>query len=175
MKRYDPYVEILKLGKKHLFEGSTGFTRKQLEDELKVIGLKNSELSNLGAILDSSFVMFVNNGTSAGQFYRMKTQGLEYLIDYEEMQEVRGSSRQATWFAIISIIITLAALITSIYFSKLQLENSLEIDQKQYETLMEKIPKLEKSVTINQEQYNKLLNEIRKMSKGFSIKAKPKQ
>lgn len=56
-------------------------------------------------------------------------------LDFEELQQARQSSKQAQWWAIIAILISIISLGVSIYFSNKQLHNASRIDEVQLKQL----------------------------------------
>ncbi len=123
----DLYIEILKFGKSQV---GTSFKFSSLRDHL----------ANKGYIQDERIIwqFFADNfcdknnpmgndpqtsPPEGGDFY-LEDHAYFNLLEYEELQEARESSKVATKIAIAAIVISIISTGFSIYFSILQLDKS---------------------------------------------------
>jgi hypothetical protein len=122
-KEEDIHIKILKWAKENPF-----FTWDELIEsfpEYKDYLLREHTLKQ-----DPVFEK-ANTGNDAKK-YILSFEGRFKLLEYEELNEARKSARNAMWIAIASILITLAAFGTSIYFTiyfteSVNVENAVKV------------------------------------------------
>ena len=150
MKKDDLYIAILKHGYDKVREGVTYNSTKQ-------------HLKKLGYDVGAHDVGADDVGTDDGAlYYRLfhetftHPKGKKFnhtitletkcfidmdayfkLVEYTELKEARRSSKIATYFAIAAIVISIVAMVISIYFSYKQLKSPTKIETTQFEKIEE--------------------------------------
>lgn len=130
----DLYITLLRYGRDHL---ENGVTYTEVRAHLEKNGFNFRDNNNykdkhLRRLFPS---LFFSPGSSPnapvdhdpimdhseGVRRHLRTEAYFQLLEYEELNEARASSRKAHWTAIFAIIISIIAMGFSVYYSHLQL------------------------------------------------------
>ncbi len=113
----DVYIKILKYA-----NDNPGFTFQQIVDAFpKQKGLIHQEIRRKSIFILSS---------SASDQYKLTFEGRFHLLEYEELNQARKSSRNAMLIAIISILLTFFSILYSFFIvGKVEVTNLKEISQ----------------------------------------------
>ena len=132
--RTDIIVEILRYGKTKKPGKELGFVFDDISTYLKGLGftMDLGDIHTLNIILDSCFIL------SQG-LYVMKADGYFSLLEYEELEEARESSKHANKWATIALIVSIVATVCSIGFSLKQIYTPTEINQEQIDQITQTI------------------------------------
>ncbi len=154
----DLIVEILKYGKTKKPGKEQGFVMNDIVNHLKGLGFKMDleETTTLNVIMGRCFMI---NIPSTGQ-YVMTADGYFTLLEYQELQEARESSKSANKWAVIALTISIVATLSSIGFSVKQIYTPTEIKSEQVDQITQ---------TINKQ--NILIDSLLKITKLHSYKA----
>ena len=114
---------MLKFGRNKISTDESGFSKQDLIDHLKALGFIGADLVNIQYFLDRSFFLV----QSPPNLYKIEISALEHLLDYEELEEARNSSRSALKFAVVSLLITIAASVGAMYMSYIQITSDIKI------------------------------------------------
>lgn len=129
----DIIVEILKYGRSKKPGREMGFTRDELKSHLKDLGFKmdyeDDQTTNI--IFDSCFLPYV----PTKGLYVMKADAYFTLLEYEELEEARASSKQANIWAIVALSVSVIATGLSVFFSIRQINTPTEIKQLQIDQI----------------------------------------
>lgn len=135
-KKDNLYIDVLKFGKLKIQKGATF---KGLKDHLKYIGYKYETEENekhwqrlfydTFSGLDGKTVACLDSESREETLSFMKIDAYFRLLEHEELKNARNSSLWATILAIIAIVLSIYATKESVYYSKLQLESSISVDQ----------------------------------------------
>lgn len=113
----DIYLGMLRFGREKLYDG---LTNQDLVDYLIKSGHKNISIHSI--LLHQYFfkVYFakdnvMNYPPNPSERFYLQPECYMQLLDYENMLEARRKAKQARWYAIIAILLTLVSLIVSIY------------------------------------------------------------
>ena len=99
----DIYIELLRYGKEHLADGVTfGETRSYLQELRPEAHLVQSDRE----LYDTFNELFNNMSSQGSDRYGLSMEGYFHLLDHDELQEARKSSRNALRVAIGAIIIS---------------------------------------------------------------------
>jgi hypothetical protein len=127
-------VEILKYGRIKKPGKEMGFTRDDLKLHLKNLGFKmdyeDDQTTNI--IFDNCFTL---NVPQKGQ-YVMRADAYFTLLEYEELEEARASSKQANIWAIVALGASILGTIFAIGFSLKQINTPTEIKQTQIDQIV---------------------------------------
>lgn len=142
----DIVIEILQFGRQNMLEHGTGLNSQEIKEHLEKKGFdmtipKNN--TNLSNVMNQYFSLFSQNPLK----YSLKLDAYFYLLEYEELQDARASSKQANWWAIIALIISILGSGASIYYSRLQIDTPSEIKQSQLDTLVSKLITIHKDIS----------------------------
>jgi hypothetical protein len=126
-------VEILKYGREKKPGKEMGFTRDNLKTHLKNLGFKmdyeDDQTTNI--IFDNCFM---SNVPGKG-LYVMKADGYFTLLEYEELEEARASSKQANVWAIVALSVSIVGTLLSMALSIKQINGATEIKQNQIDQI----------------------------------------
>lgn len=127
-------VEILRYGKTKKPNNPDGFKMNDIVDHLKNIGFKmdNEDFHTLNIILSKCFIV---NVPKEGR-YLMNAEGYFTLLEYEELEDARESSKQANKWAIIALTVSIISTLISIGFSIKQINTPTEIKREQVEQIL---------------------------------------
>ena len=147
-------TEILRYGRTKKPGREMGFTREELKSHLASIGFKmdyeDDQTTNI--IFDSCFMM---NVPQKGQ-YVMKANAYFTLLEYEELEEARASSKQANVWAIVALTVSIIGTLCSIGFSIKQINTPTEIKQSQIDqitkTLNAQTSQIDSLIKVTQQQ-----------------------
>lgn len=151
-KQRNIYLDALEYGEKQLIKRQA-ITPKKLKKYLESEGYKfstDAEKQLLRDVSHDGFHIYV--GDPANRKYFLNTEGYFKLLEYRELSDARKSSKEARTYAIAAILISIATLIASIYFSIRVLEQKIVIDDKQFGVIENIWHNLE---TINSKKHNK--------------------
>jgi hypothetical protein len=157
-------VEILKYGRSKKPGKEKGFTREDLKLHLKNLGFKmdyeDDQTTNI--IFDNCFML---NVPQKGQ-YIMKADTYFTLLEYEELEEARASSKQANKWAIVALCVSILGTMFSIAFSLKQINTPTEIKQNQIDQIinvltiqtkqLDSLTKLQQTKKMNSTEYDTL-------------------
>jgi hypothetical protein len=137
-KKEDLYIAVLNYGKNHI---GKPFLFSDLERYLKEKGYAYEEFA-LRQFFAALFISLESPGgndqhhpINKNQKFFLEKDGYFHLLEHQELKSARKYSLQATWFAIIAIIISVVSTCFSIYYSNKQLEAASTIRQDQIEQL----------------------------------------
>ncbi len=134
----DLYIAVLQFGKDNI---GKPFKFPELEKHLKDNGYEYEEfaLRQFFAALYISLESPGGNNQNApinpNQTFFLEQSGYFHLLEFHELQSARKSSIQATYFAIVAILISILSTVISIYYSNKQLNNPTTINIEQFEAL----------------------------------------
>jgi len=129
------YLDALEYGEKQLVKRQ-GVTRKQLQRHLENKGYKFStkeEVRLLDDLAREEFFIFI--GDNPDLKYYLNVEGYFKLLEYRELSEARKSSVEARLFALIAIVLSFVALLVSIYFSNMELNQKTTIEDEQFNVI----------------------------------------
>ncbi|GGY81033.1 hypothetical protein GCM10011613_27610 [Cellvibrio zantedeschiae] len=151
------YIEILKFGKNQISTKESGFKKEELTNHLKVLGYGDNDLVNIQYFLDNAFVL----DTSPPNLYKIRLTALEYLIDYDELEEARNSSRSALNFAMASLIITILGSVGAMYMSHIQINSDVTINRNQFDLLSSDLKNIGSTLKITNENVDHVSAELK--------------
>lgn len=124
------YIRILKDANK-----KEKFTENELFGSL---GLSSEERKFVSNHIFRGTDLFTNTGevnkvgTNTESILRISENGIFKLLEYEQLDEARRSSKQATYIAIIAMILTIISIIAQIIYP-------VSLDNKQFNRIVELI------------------------------------
>lgn len=130
----DLYIAILKHGRDTL---DTGITPKVLAERLEKDGYNlNPDRNFYTRLFRDAFEFDEDIRYDPDRLGRLKMESYFRLLEHEELNEARQSSRDAQKKAVIAIWISILAMVITIIFSILQFFSSTTIDETQFEKLI---------------------------------------
>ncbi|MBT6994396.1 MAG: hypothetical protein HN952_05505 [Candidatus Cloacimonetes bacterium] len=129
-KRSDFYVKILKYAES---KGVNGFTFEELYKDLKLNENEKGFLNLHTMGQEPSIFWWADEKRT--KKVALTFEGKFKLLEFEELEQARKSSRNAMRVAIFAIIISIVTGISSINYSKKQLDSSGTIDKTQFEEI----------------------------------------
>jgi len=113
----DLYIELLRYGKKHLVDG---VTMPDTLAHLRELQPESLLVQNPGDFINAAFSSAFNPIASTGgeldsRRYLLNMEGYFNLLEHDELQEARKSSRNALWVAIGAIVISGTLAAVSVY------------------------------------------------------------
>ncbi|MBA4241490.1 MAG: hypothetical protein C0448_12250 [Sphingobacteriaceae bacterium] len=147
-------TEILRYGRAKKPGREMGFTREELKTHLRNIGFKmdyeDDQTTNI--IFDTCFMLNVRETMQ----HVMKADAYFKLLEYEELEEARTSSRQANVWAIVALSVSIIGTLCSIGFSLKQINTPTEIKQGQIDqitkTLNAQTSQIDSLIKVTQQQ-----------------------
>jgi len=141
MKKDDLYIAILKHGYDKINEGVTYDSVRQHLEKLGYSFDADDNISRLHKLFYETFSLHTGKKTrgtvdSESKYY-IDIDAYFKLVEYTELKEARRASKNATYFAIIAIVISIVAFGFSIYFSIKQLKSPTKIETTQFEMIEE--------------------------------------
>jgi magnesium-transporting ATPase (P-type) len=144
-KKKDMYLTALEYGEKSLNEGwpvTFNTLKKHLEGHGFIFETEEKERL-LKDLSRESFHIYIEDGEKWKDApHYINTEGYFKLLDYRELKEARSSSKEARYYAIIAIVISIITLFVSIYFSNKALNQDIKLDSNQFKVIEEAIEKL---------------------------------
>lgn len=144
IKKDDLYIAIIKYGADKL---ETGVRLTEIQSHIEKIGHKVTK----GRLERIAYEIYIplDDKLHYGDQYRgnaltylrddnlicLSVESKFRLVEHIELQEARKSSNYAMWAAIIAIVISIITGLSSIYYSKKQIETSTTIDTAQFEKI----------------------------------------
>lgn len=140
IKKDDLYIAILKYGKEHLGENVTpeGLIKHLKENKYDF----NADGNDFKRLYLDVFSLREGRGFGYDRPSIMKMEAYFRLLEHEELQDARESSKEARKYAVIAIWISIFAMIISITISIIQLNTSTKIDDAQFQKLIQPVPQL---------------------------------
>jgi chromosome segregation ATPase len=169
------YIEILKFGRNKINTEESGFSDQELTNHLKALGFRDSDFVNIQYFLDRSFFSV----KSLPNFYKINIAALEHLLDQEELEEARNSSKSALRFAIVSLLVTIAVSVGAMYMSYIQINSDIKINKDQIELLSSELKNINANLKISNTQVEHLSSEVKNLSaevksEKSQVESKPK-
>lgn len=134
-KEKNIYLDALEFGEKCLKDGKD-ITYNDLKKHLEHIGYSFDTEAKDRLLKDMSretFHIYIENGEEwKNKPHYINTEGYFKLLEYRELKDARKSSKEARWYAIIAIGISIMALLASIYFSIKELQQTTTINSEQF-------------------------------------------
>lgn len=130
----DIIVETLRFGKEATTNHPKGLLKDEIKSHLKKLGfeLNDGELLEFDLVFDSGFKQYM---PTEGR-YILGVDSYFTLLEYDELEEARKSSKAANRWAITALAISIITVIISIVFSVIQLKTPTEIKQSQINTIV---------------------------------------
>jgi len=113
---------------------------------------------------DSGGKTFIRNQKKdTGWSFTLSMKGRQILLDYENMRSARESSTIATWIAIFAILLSVISLLSSMYYSRKQMNSGIRFDEVELRKFgTNKIVKSVRKLERTQKDSLYLLEDIRK-------------
>jgi len=126
------YIEILKWS---FDKGVDGFMWEELVSNFNLDPIKSAWVNKIFLTTNDGdrkfFEHYKYNEQDNKHIYALNEKGISAYIDYQKLEEARDSSKQAQWYAIIAIIISVAVGVYQIVVSQnVRVENPIEISNE---------------------------------------------
>lgn len=168
-KRDDLYIKILSFGKQNL---GKPFKFSELKTYLNDEGYEYDDY----AVTQFFIALFADKKRPTGNIpseiphengeFFLQHDGYFNLLEHEELVSARKSSLNATIFASIAIVISIMSTGISIYFSNIQINKPITIEQPQFEKLINS--STEELLKQIQSTQNDILIETKKMKANIA-------
>ena len=127
-------IEIMKFGRQNLLDGNVGVTIEDIFQNLIAKKLITNSENDKHKVESFIGQIFTDTATNEGKMM-LKVDSCFALIEHEELQEARRSSKKATCFAIIAIAVSIITTGISIYYNKKQIASPTEVKQSQIDSI----------------------------------------
>jgi hypothetical protein len=121
----DHYIRALEYA-----ESRTTFTLEQLASELHLSDVHKGQLAlqiHQNQIFNQNASDYINNYKERPIDLHFSVEDKFRLLNYVELQEARKSSRSATYFAVVALLVSIISLIFSACISIIQLNSPINI------------------------------------------------
>jgi len=111
MKNKDCVIAVLKIGKADFISGGEGITIREIKKCLLEQGYSEKSFKRLKWVLGQSFQITAVSGNDEDNIHLLTLTGYFQLLQYDDLNHARSSSKKSMWVAIISIIFASISLL----------------------------------------------------------------